>query len=257
VDLTFLGAALTLIGVVAVAVSSRIPSGTGPALALWVTFMPAGILHASGTYASTKVLYLFTLTLLSALGILFLVRSAVRQELWVIMQVILAAVLAAGAILSSHPLQSAEGPARVFLDGSNTIASGNMAGLVVLSCFIFALTGQRRRGLLFVLGGVAAVMMFETGSRGPVLAVAIALAAVAAFAPASGVNRAVRVTAIIFAIILSWYFVRGDPRAVPGASPRPCSLAVTRAPRHSSGWHSSMKHGRSSRAISGVSAGAA
>lgn len=210
VDLTFLGAALTLIGIVAVAVRSTIPPGTGPVLALWATFIPAAVLHASGTYASTKVLYLFTLTLLSALGPLFLARSGVRQEVWVIMQVVLAAVLTAGALLSSHPLQSAEGPSRVYLDGSNTIASGNMAGLVVLSCFILALTGCRRRSLLLALGGAAAVAMFATGSRGPVLAVAIALAAVAAFAPASGVNRTVRVAAVTSVALLTWFFVRGD-----------------------------------------------
>ena len=81
---------------------------------------------------------------------------------------------------------------------------------MVVSCFILALTGRRRRGLLLALGGGAAVTMFQTGSRGPVLAVAVALAAVAAFAPASGVHKAVRVAAIALAFFLSWYFVHGD-----------------------------------------------
>ena len=105
VDLTFLGAALTFIGVVAVAARSTMPRGTVPVLALWALFVPAAILHAPGPYASQKVTYLFTLTLLSALGPLFLIRSAARQELWVIMQVVLAAVLVAGTLLSSHPVQ--------------------------------------------------------------------------------------------------------------------------------------------------------
>jgi O-Antigen ligase len=209
VDLTFLGATLVAIGVLAVTGQSTIPRGTGPVLALWALFMPAAILHAPGSYASTKVTYLFTLTLLSALGPLFLLRTAARQELWVIMQVLLAAVLASGALLSSHPQLAAEGVDRVFLSGSNTEASGQLAGLVVLACFTFALAG-RRRGLMLVLGGAGAVAMFATGSRGPVLAVAIALAAVAAFAPASGVYRAVRVAAIGAVMILGWYFVRGD-----------------------------------------------
>jgi hypothetical protein len=210
VDLTFLGAALTLTGVIAVTGRGTIPRGTGPVLALWAVFMPAAILHAPGSYASQKVTYLFTLTLLSALGPLFLIRSGARQEIWVIMQVTLAAVLAGGALLSSHPVQPAEGPARVFLSGSNTIASGDLAGLVVVACFIFALTRRRRRGLMLALGGAAAVAMFQTGSRGPVLAVAVALAAVAAFAPASGVHRAIRVAAVGAVFVLGWYFVRGD-----------------------------------------------
>ena len=210
VDLTFLGAALTSVGVLAVAGRSTIPRGTWPVLALWALFMPAAILHAPGSYAAQLVTYLYTLTILSALGPLFLMRSEVRQKLWVIMQIILAAALAGGALLSSHPQVAADDPARVYLTGSNTIKSGDTAAVVVLSCFIFALTRRRRRGPMLALGGAAAVTMFATGSRGPVLAVAVALAAVATFAPASGVYRTVRIAAITLVIFLVWYFVRGD-----------------------------------------------
>jgi O-antigen ligase len=215
VDLTFLGAGLVAIGVLAVTGQRTIPRGTGPVLALWATFMPAAILQAPGPYASQKVLYLFTLTLLSALGPLFLLQTAARQELWVLLQIGLAAVLAVGALLSSHPQLAAEGVNRVFLAGSNTEASGQLAGVVVLACFTFALAG-RRRGLMLVLGVMAAAAMFATGSRGPVLAVAIALAAVAVLAPASGVYRTVRVAAVGAICILSWYFVRGATGGGPG-----------------------------------------
>jgi hypothetical protein len=210
VDLTFLGAALTVVGMLAVAGRSTIPRGTWPVLALWALFIPAAILHPPGSWAAQQVTYLYTLTILSALGPLFLMRSEVRQKLWVIMQIILAAALAGGALLSSHPQLAANGPARVYLTGSNTIASGDVAGLVVLSCFIFALTRRRRRGLMLAFGGAAAVTMFATGSRGPVLAVAVALATVATFSPVSGVYRTVRIAAMTLVIFLSWYFVRGD-----------------------------------------------
>ena len=210
VDLTFLGAALTGIGVLAVAGRSTIPRGTWPVLALWALFMPAAILHAPGPYATQLVTYLYTLTILSALGPLFLMRSEVRQKLWVIMQIILAAVVAGGALLSSHPQLAADGPARVYLTGPDTIESGDFAAVVVLSCFIFALTRRHRRGLMLAFSGAAAVTMFATGSRGPVLALAVALATVATFTPASGVYRTVRITAIILVIFLGWYFVRGD-----------------------------------------------
>ena len=63
--------------------------------------MPAAILHASGSYADSLVTDLYTLTILCALRPLFLLRSKVRQELWVMMQIILASVLAVGALLSS------------------------------------------------------------------------------------------------------------------------------------------------------------
>ena len=112
VDLTFLGAALTVVGVLAVAGRSTIPRGTWPVLALWALFIPAAILHAPGSWVAQQVTYLYTLTILSALGPLFLMRSEVRQKLWVIMQIILAAALAGGALLSSHPQLAADGPAR-------------------------------------------------------------------------------------------------------------------------------------------------
>jgi hypothetical protein len=209
VDPTFLGAALTSIGVLAVAGRSTIPRGMWPVLALWALFMPAAILHAPGLYAAHLVTYFYTLTILSALGPLFLMRSEVRQKLWVIMQIILAAAVTGGALLSSHPQPVADIAARVYLTGPGTIESGDMAAVVVLSCFIFALTRRRRRGLMLALGAAAAATMFATGSRGPVLALAVALATVATFAPASGVYRTVRITAMTFVIFLSWYFVRG------------------------------------------------
>jgi hypothetical protein len=210
VNLTGLGAALTGVGVLAVAGRSTIPRGTGPVLALWALFMPAAILHAPGSYADGMVTYLYTFTILCALGPLFLMRSEVRQKLWVIMQIIFAAVLTGGALLSSHPQLAADSQARVYLTGSNTINSGDTAAVVVLSCFILALTRRRTRGPMLALGGAAAVTMFAIGSRGPVLAIAVALATVASFAPASGVYRTVRITAITLVLFLVWYFVRGD-----------------------------------------------
>jgi hypothetical protein len=209
VNLTILGAALTSVGVLAVAVRSTIPRGTAPVLALWALFVPAAILHAPGSYSVPMVTDLYTLTILSALGPLFLMRSEVRQKLWVIMQIILAAALAGGALLSSHPQLAANDPTRVYLTGSNTINSGDMAAVVVLSCSILALTRRRWRGPMLALGGAAAVTLFAIGSRGPVLAVAVALATVATFAPASSVYRTVRITAITLVLFLVWYFVRG------------------------------------------------
>jgi hypothetical protein len=208
-NLTVLGAALTGVGVLAAAGRDTIPRGTGPVLVLWALFMPAAILHAPGSYADSMVTDLYTLTILSALGPLFLMRSKVRQELWVIMQIILASVLAGGALLSSHPQLAADGSG-VYLAGSNTINSGDMAAVVVLSCSILALTRRRWRGPMLALGGAAGVTMFAIGSRGPVLAVAVALATVATFAPASRVYRTVRITTITFVIFLVWYFLRGD-----------------------------------------------
>lgn len=210
VDLTGLGAALTLVGVVAVLIRSTVPTGTGVVLALWATFVPAGILHADNTYGSQKSLYLFTLTLLAGLGPLFLVQSERRQKIWVLMQIVLGTVLALGAALDPVPDQPAGEIYRLSLDGSNAIGAGRAAGVAVVSCFVLALAGHRRRGWLILLGAAVTVPLFLSGSRGPVLASAVALATVAVLAPASGARRLVRVGLVAAGGALTYFYLRGD-----------------------------------------------
>ena len=132
-----------------------------------------------------------------------------------------------------------------------------MAAVVVLSCSILALTRRRWRGRMLALGGAAAVTMFATGFRGPVLAAAVALATVATFAPASGVYRTVRITAITLVMFLVWYFVRGD---TTGGGGRIAATLLAGSDQDIASqirlslW---LRPGTSSRATSGASAGAA
>jgi O-antigen ligase len=210
VDLTFLGAALTLTGICAVLIRSIVPRGTGVVLGLWATFMPAAIFFAPGGYGGAKALHLFTLTLLSALGPLFLVRSRMRQETWVVMQIALGTVMAFGTALSPVPGQAAGEIYRLALDGSGPIAAGRASGVAVTGCFVLALAGHRKRLWLVLLGAAVAVPLFLSGSRGPVAAAAIAVAVVAVVAPASGTRRLVRVLLVATGGIAAWYWVRGD-----------------------------------------------
>ena len=53
VDLTLVGAVLTLAGVLALLLSNSVPRGTGTVLALLATFLPLAILRADNPYAST------------------------------------------------------------------------------------------------------------------------------------------------------------------------------------------------------------
>ena len=242
----------------AVAGRSTIPRGTWPVLALWALFMPAAILHAPGSYAAQLVTYLYTLTILSALGPLFLMRSEVRQKLWVIMQIILAAALAGGALLSSHPQLAADGPARVYLTGSNTInvrGHGGPGGPVLLYLRPDEAAqawpdarARRRSGCHDVCDRIAGP---GSGCRGGAGRSSNFCPSVRCL-PDCPYYRdnlgSVLEFGISYAAIL---------REVRAGSPRPCWQAAIRTPRRRSGCRCGVKPGTSSRATSGASAGAA
>jgi O-antigen ligase len=210
VDLTLLGAVLTLTAIVAALLSNSVPRGTGVVLALWATFMPMAILHADNPYGSTKTLHLVTLTLLAALAPLFLIRSRRRQEIWVLMQIALGTVLAIGTYLAPVPELPPYEIYRMALDGSNPIGDGRAAGVAVVGCLSLAIAGHRRRVWLTLLGVAAAVPLFMSGSRGPVLAAVISLAIIAALSPASGTKRFVRIFLIAAGGALTYLYVQGS-----------------------------------------------
>jgi hypothetical protein len=210
VDLTLLGALLTLAGVVAALFHNTVPRGTGAVLALWATFVPMAILHANNSYGSTKSLRLFTLTLLAALAMPLLIRSRRRQEIWVLMQIALGTVLAIGTSMSPVPDLPPGEIYRLSLEGSNPIAAGRAAGVAIVGCFVLALAGHRRRAWLIPMGVALSVPLFLSGSRGPVLAAAVAVAIVAALAPASGARRFVRIGLVALGGALTYFYIRGS-----------------------------------------------
>jgi hypothetical protein len=210
VDLTLLGALLTLVGVAAVLIRKRVPRGAGAVLALWATFMPMAILHANNTYGSSKSLRLFTLTLLAALGPLFLMRSGRRQQIWVVMQIVLGAVLAIGTAVSPVPTGLQGYIYQQAAEGSTTIGSGRAAGVAMVGCFVLALAGHRRRALLTAIGAALVIPLILSGSRGPVLAAMVAMIIVAALAPGSGTKRLARIVLIAIGGALTYLYVSGS-----------------------------------------------
>jgi O-antigen ligase len=210
IDLTLLGALLTLAGIIAVIVTSSVPRGTGVVLAVWATFTPMAILHAGNPYGSTKTLHLFTLTLLAALAPLFLIRSGRRQEIWVLMQIVLGTILAIGTYLAPVSNMPPDVIYRTALEGSNPIGAGRAAGVAVVGCLCLALAGHRWRVWLVLLGGGAAVPLFMSGSRGPVLAAVISVFMVAALAPTSGIKRFTRIGLVGVGVALTYLYIQGS-----------------------------------------------
>ena len=209
VDLTLLGALLTLVGVVAVLSGILYQGEPAPYWRCGRHSCPMAILHANNTYGSSKSLRLFTLTLLAALGPLFLIRSERRQQTWVFMQIALGAVLAIGTTLSPVPNGLQDYIYRQATAGADPIGAGRAAGVAVVGCFALALAGHRRRAWLTAAGAALIVPMFMSGSRGPVASAAAALAAVAVLAPGRGTMRAVRVAVIAAGMALTYALTIG------------------------------------------------
>jgi len=216
VDLTLLAAVLVLGGVIAVLVRGEIPRGTGVVLAVWTTFVPAAILHAPTPYGSTKALHLFTLALLSALGPVFLIRSESRQRIWVLMQIGLGCVLAAGAAFSPAPGAAHGAVYRLALNGSEPVAAGRAAGVAVVGFLLLALAGHRHRGWLLLAGAAVTVPLLLSGSRGPVLAAGVAIATVGILAPGPGARRLARLSLVVSGGLLAWYWLHGQTTGAIG-----------------------------------------
>lgn len=169
----FLGAAL---------VASTMAAGARLRVKLWAvglvaTLVPPLFPAVAPPYLGAKVQAMF-LTLLIVVASVYLVGTPARRRLWLVYLgaagVLTACLL---AILPSDPTYWG----RSVFEGSNSIATGRMAGVaVVLLSTIAQFPGHPGLRLLTAGGAVAsAIAMLDTGSRGPLLGVIAALVVVA------------------------------------------------------------------------------
>ena len=202
VDLTLLGAVLVglLIAVELVRSSFALPPGVGAVVGLWTTFLLGVFLAGDTDYSTTKVERLFTLTLLSALGALFLLRTPRRQVVWLWSLVLVGAVVLLTTLVA--PDQTLLEAGRLAAEGSNTIATGRVAGAAAIILAVGAATKlvPRVLGTLGVVLCVAA--MIATGSRGPLVAAIVAIVVVVLLRPGTFVARTRRLVLSALAIVL-------------------------------------------------------
>ena len=182
----------------------RVPHGAVAVALLFVSFVPAITEMSGNPYGETKILHLFTLTLLAACAPLVLVRSAARVRWfagWLLVAGLLVGLL---SVMQSTP------DARLSLPGSNTISTARVAatGATVLGVWAFSCirhaSGSRR--LLAWIGAAAAGAVLvgtavATGSRGPLLAMISSLVITVVFTPGTPLRRAVRVTVMAAALV--------------------------------------------------------
>ncbi len=171
-DLTLLSGAAVLVACTLAVLRPgfQTPQGLGPVLMLFVCFIPAVIWSSDNPYATEKVGRLFTLTLLCAVATTLLVRTP-RRVWWFVGWSLVAGF---GMAILARLAPSVEIVGTLALEGSNTIALGRAtgAGLVAVGALVMTRRLPWPMGLPVAL--VLVVAMFSTGSRGPLVAAAVA-----------------------------------------------------------------------------------
>lgn len=133
----------------------------------------------SSEYASNKVTLLATLTPLALVGGAVLLQTQRAVRVWLTLTVTYAALI--GGLLLLAPSAMVAQMDRLAAEGQNTIAAGRAPGAAVVVLVVLALVaGQRNRRLVLLAAGmIFAGLMLAAGSRGPLAACLLAVAATA------------------------------------------------------------------------------
>lgn len=128
-------------------------------------------------YAAEKVQLLLTLTPLAALGGAVLLQSNRARRSWLSASVIFAIFVGGLALIAPGDMDGQF--ARLAAEGQNTIAAGRAPAAAVVVFVVVALAGTRfkRRVLLLAGAVIFAGFMLAAGSRGPLAASLLAIAA--------------------------------------------------------------------------------
>ena len=190
VDLTVLAGA----AVIFLVVHESIRSGRRIRIRLWplvllATFLPGWrfILERDG-YGLDKLVGM-GVTVLAAIAPLYLVFAAERQRYWVKLIAGVGIALAFGLLVAPNDSNFWGG---IALQGSNTIATAQLAGLAFILAFVgaLAISDVRRYPLAVLCIGFAALVI-ATGSRGTLITAALTVIVALFVAPRKG--RLVRI----------------------------------------------------------------
>lgn len=195
IDLTVVFAALTLVTVVWCIVrwyrDPRISAGGAIFVLVCLPAMFAPV--ATPETVAMRVRLLIPLLVVIAVGVLL--RSDRRQRMWVWAQAVVGLLVVATGSANEAVLDRFTGA------GANTIGAGRAAGAALIVVLVLTI-GSRGHWLARLVGigviGWLAAALVSTGSRGPVIACAVALLAVAAFAP--GRYRLARLLGAVIAV---------------------------------------------------------
>jgi O-antigen ligase len=202
-DLTLFASLLLVVGIIGFAISQDMNVRISPwGLAFVVTFVPGWLFFDSDNPYNVQKLFGMLVTLLAAIGPLYLLTSERRLVIWVWTLMGVGVLFAFGTIDAPSLDRSIGGLA---LEGSNTIATGQAIGVACVVAFVFALMHQGWVRFVFLGAGLFfGTFIVLSGSRGPLLAASVAVVAVA-LARAHG--RVGRLLILAACGLGGWYFV--------------------------------------------------
>jgi O-antigen ligase len=175
VDLTLLSAAVLAAIVGWRLVTGGIPFAVVPVLAGFALLAPPLLWTVAGPYPNEKALHFFLLTGLAAVGPAVLVRGIDDARRLLVAYAGANLVTVVNVLLSPQPVATYAG-APLALPGVTTIGVGQSAGFVVLFAALGLIWKQRGSPLwALALGAAGILVMLETGSRGPMLSVVVAM----------------------------------------------------------------------------------
>ena len=125
-------------------------------------------------YAQEKILEMVTLTLVAVAGGVLLVRTD-EQRRWLVFGTIGTGVAVAALYLVAPTTDDAL-LGRAALEGSNTIGLGRYTGAALVGVVVLALTRRLAFAPAVAIGVPLLWVLIGTGSRGPIVATAVALA---------------------------------------------------------------------------------
>lgn len=215
IDLTILAAALVAVFMFVSAVADGSPTKyTLLPFALWTALIPTIATAYPSQYGNTKVITLFTVTLLLAISPFFLLRKPEQRRAF------LYGIVAAGTISAVDALtggaQQPELLGRISAEGADTIGTARLAMAGAIALVVIAISpGTRKRVRIITLswGGVLAVVALMTGSRGPVLAAALSILVAVALAPAFKKYRMRALGGVVVMGAVALFFVAREGNA--------------------------------------------
>lgn len=222
VDLTIVGVALSLFGIIFVA--RRVYCRTVDLFllaTLMLCFLASAIPTAPLTdYAARKIVLTLTLLPLSLLSGYVLLQVERIRNAWLVSVVILGSVLAVLTLMFPDAASMASG--RISLEGGNTTSTGRGLAAAAVVLFVNAFNIRRYRVISIAGGAVLLVIALATAARGPILAAIAAITLAAVLSNSSGkVKRLIVVlsgVAIAFIVTVTEEAISDRAFAIGGTS---------------------------------------
>lgn len=197
IDLTvLLGALLAVLVFVEIIRTGYIPRAIWVPLTIAATML-LGVARIQTSYGVEKATSFFAITMLALIGAVILLQDDRQRRTFLGALAGLGVVVA--LLVTILPERTAEWSEVVTLAGTNTISTSQMivAGAVILG--MYAIVGRSstyRRVIAAFSAGVMLLIALGTGSRGPIVAVAISIATALLLAPVFSRRRLRSVIAI-------------------------------------------------------------